>query len=203
MPINSSLIQLDEAKSFLNIPTSDVTEDETIASFIDAASNVAQFYCGDLLPTTYTEVHDGGGAAIYTRHTPVLSVTTLTEYIGSITYTLTNQPLGSSTNAWGYTIDDPPAGRIVRRSASGIAWRFVPGLGNVSITYTAGMTEIPEQVYAGISFIVKHLFESQRGAASMPAQFSDTMSPVPGTGYAIPNRAIEMFQTVPRMPVIG
>lgn len=195
------LISLFDAKDFLRIKGNN--DDDRLQEFIEAASAVAEFYSGDLLPKTYTEVHDGGDASIYTRHIPILSVTTLTEYIGSITYTLTNQPLGHSVDSWGYTVDDPQAGRIVRRSASGMAWRFVPGSGNVSVTYTAGMSTIPVQVLAAVEFIVQHLWVTRRGAMPMNPEPSDGESMVPGVGYAVPNRAIEMLETIPRMPVIG
>lgn len=197
-----SLISQQDAKDFLNITS--VTYDAELQGFIDAASAVAEFYVGDLTGATYTEVHDGGDAAIYTRHTPIASITSLTEYIGSITYTLTNQPLGQSTDAWGYTIDDAQAGRIVRRTASGLVWRFVPGVGNVTITYTTGVTP-PTQVLMAVKFIVRHLWTSQRGAQPLPAFSADQepTSTVPGISYAIPNRAIELLETVPRMPVIG
>lgn len=200
MPAEGSLITLAEAKAFLRLKTA--TDDDKLMDFIDAASSVAQFYCGDLLPQTYTETHDGGDQAIYVRHTPIVSVSSLTEYVGSITYTLTNQPLGQSVNAWGYTIDDPAAGRIVRRTASGLVWRFVPGVGNVTVTYTTGVASIPVQVRLGVEFIVRHLWQTQRGAMPSP-QDADTTSQVPGVNYAIPDRAIEMFESVPRPPVFS
>jgi hypothetical protein len=200
-----ALISISDARSFLDIPASASVDEAELQDFIDAASAVAEFYVGDIVGGTWTEVHDGGDAAIYTRHTPIKTVTSLTEYVGSITYTLTNQPLGSSVDAWGYTIDDPQAGRIVRRSASGMAWRFVPGSGNVRITYTSGVATIPTNVRLGVEFIVRHLYDSQRGAqpVSPLAGVSDTTSMIPGITYAIPNRAIEMFKATPRMPVIG
>ncbi|MCU1617190.1 MAG: hypothetical protein JWO98_4730 [Frankiales bacterium] len=194
-------VTLEDVKDFLRIPSTDTASDDKLVEHLDAAWAAAEFYCGDLSTGTYTEVHDGGGQAIYTRHTPVASVISLTEYIGSITYTLTNQPLGSSVDAWGYTIDDPDVGRIVRRSASGIAWRFVPGVGNVRIAYTTGRAVVPAQVTLGVKIVVQHLWETQRVPGVRGAS-ADT-SPIPGLGYAIPNRAIELFQTVPRMPVIG
>ncbi|MGZ4617174.1 MAG: head-tail connector protein [Frankiaceae bacterium] len=197
----SDLITLADAKDFLKITSSN--SDARIQGFVDTANEVAQFYCGDLLSKSYTEYHDGGDRAIYTRHTPVQSVTSLSEYVGSITYTLTNQPLGQSVDAWGYTIDDPAAGRIVRRTASGLVWRFAPGVGNVTITYTTGVAAVPPQVMTAVEIIVKHLWATQRGAMPLPPQESDTESVVPGLGYAIPNRAIELLETVPRTPVVG
>lgn len=198
------LITLDEAKAFLNITST--TYDAELQDYIDAASTAAEFYVGDITGGTWTEHHDGGDSTIYTRHTPIQSVTSLTEYVGSITYTLTNQPLGSSVDAWGYTIDDPAAGRIVRRSASGIAWRFAPGVGNVTITYTSGVPGTASaSVRMGVEFVVRHLWTSQRGPQPTPAWGGDQepTSSVPGVGYAIPNRAIEMWQATPKMPVIG
>lgn len=197
----SGLISLSDAKQFLRIRSG--ADDVQLQTFVDAASAVVEFYAGDIGGQTYTETHDGGDSAIYTRHTPIRSVTTLTEYIGSITYTLTNQPLGRSVDSWGYTVDDPQAGRIVRRSASGLVWRFVPGTGNVSITYTTGLTSLPPQARLAAEFIVRHLWATQRGPMPVPSQDSDTESMVPGVGYAIPNRAIELLESIPRMPVIG
>jgi hypothetical protein len=197
------LISLYEAKDLLRLRGNSTSDDDRLQDFIEAASAVAEFYAGSLVPQTYTEVHDGGDAAIYLRHTPVQSVTSLTEYIGSITYTLTNQPLGHSVDAWGYTLDDPQSGRVVRRSASGMVWRFVPGVGNVNVTYTAGVATVPNAVLTAVEFIVQHLWTTQRGAMPMNPGADDSTSMVPGVGYAIPNRAIELLETAPRMPVIG
>ena len=199
----ATILSLTDAKDFLRLRGTSTADDDRLQDFLVAAQAVAEFYVGDIVGGTYTETHDGGDAAIYTRHTPIQTVTSLTEYVGSITYTLTNQPLGHSVDAWGYTIDDPEAGRIVRRSASGMAWRFVPGSGNVTITYTTGRAAIPGQVITAVEFIVQHLWTTQRGAMPMNANPGDGESMVPGIGYAIPNRAIELLETVPRMPVFG
>lgn len=200
------LITVADAKAFLNMSPTSTVDDDELQDFIEAASAAAEFYVGDFSGGTYTEQHDGGDASIYTRHTPIRSVSSLTEYVGSITYTLTAQPLGQSVDAWGYTIDDAQAGRIVRRSASGMAWRFAPGKGNVTITYTSGVVGVaPANVRKGVEFIVRHLWSSQRGPQPRPVfgGNDDSSSMVPGVGYAIPNRAIEMFQSSPKMPVIG
>lgn len=194
------LISVDDAKRFLRIRGD--ADDDKLREFVAAASAVATYYCGDLLPQTYTEAHDGGDEAIWLRHTPVQSISSLSEYLGNITYTLTNQPLGQSVDSWGYTLDDPAAGRVVRRSASGLVWRFAPGVQNVRVTYKTGTGMVPPQVRKGVEFVIRHLWATQRGPMP-PAADPDSEQTVPGIGYAIPNRAIELFETAPRLPVVA
>jgi hypothetical protein len=195
------VISLDDAKTYLRI--TNTNSDDKLRLYLEAASEVVEFYRGDMIRRTYTEVYSGGDPTIYVRHTPLLSVTTLTEYVGSITYTLTNQPLGASVDAWGYTIDDLPSGRIVRRSASGLVWRFVPGVGNVTITYTTGVAVIPATVRIAAMMILEHLWENQRGPMPSPVAQAGNETTVPGINYAIPLEAIELLESTSRNPVIA
>jgi hypothetical protein len=199
--MTTPIIDLDTAKSQLRITSAN--SDTKLQMYVDAVAEVVQFYCGDLVGAQYTEVHDGGDPAIYLRHTPVKSIINVTEYIGNIVYTLTNQPPGASVDAWGYSLDDPESGRLVRRTASGMAFRFVPGYGNVNVTYTTGVATIPAAVRLAAGMIIDQLWQSQRGPQPLPLQAGEGDVVVPGVNYAIPMEAVELLKSAARMPVIG
>jgi hypothetical protein len=197
------ILSVADAMDHLHIPSSSVDAPAKLPLYVGAAIDVVSFFRGDILSQTYTESYDGGDPAIYLRHTPVLSITTLTEYIGNIVYTLTNQPPGASIDAWGYSLDDPASGRVVRRTASGQAFRFVPGDANVNVTYVTGLPSVPPSVTLAAMMIVKELWEDERGAAPLPLQAQDGFVTVPGVGYAVPIGAIELLEGNGRNPVVA
>src|SRR2546430_16633512 len=102
------------------------TNDTELQGFIDAATPIVEDMVGHVIQVTITgEIHDGGDTSIVLRHKPVLSVTTLTEIIGFVPYTLTNQPVGSPVDNYGYSIDDPYGGLVVRRSSGSTPFPFL------------------------------------------------------------------------------
>ena len=159
------LITLQEAKDFLNISTAD--SDVELASFVTAAS---QMWVSRGLPGnsvgTLDEWYDGGAPEISLRHSPVLSVTSVVETIGTIGYTLTQAAAGTSSTAWAYSVD-LTTGLLVRRAA-GIAVCFYQGVRNVHVTYTAGLSSVPEDIKQAIKLLVKHLWTTQRGGGRRP-----------------------------------
>lgn len=199
----TDVVTLDEVKAHLRLTNVSATQQAQLDVFIGAATAVVEFYRGEILWRDYTEVYDGGDTAIYLRHTPVLAVTAITENVGTITYTLTDQPVGQTANSYGYTLDDPEVGRVVRRGASGFAWPFRDGVGNVAATYTAGgLTVLPEVKLAAL-IIVEHLWETQRGAGPRPPSADDGEMSVPGVYYAVPNAAVQLLQTDGQDPVMA
>lgn len=194
-------VQLTDVKAQLNITST--TYDAELQGFLDAAGDVVLEFIGDIPTTVYTENYDGGDVSIYLRHRPVLTITTMTEVVGNVVYTLTSQPPGSSVDAWGYSIDDADAGKVVRRSAAGQPWRFTPGIGNITVTYSAGRSVLPASVRMAVLLITEHMWEqTQRGQGAGRA--------VPGAvdadvGYG-PNKysqAMEMLAPYRKAPVIA
>lgn len=195
------VVSLQDVKSHLNMSGSE--NDDELYVYLDAATNIIEGLIGAVVPTQYTEVHDGGRTSIITYHQPVQSVDSITEYIGNTTWTLTEQPVGQSINAFGYTLDDPMSGRITRRGAGSYPQPFVGGAGTVSITYTAGRETVPPAISLAALVIIGNLWQTQRGAAALPSPGSSGDVAVSGMAGALPSLAMDLIEGSGLMRVPG
>ncbi len=195
------VIGLDEAKEQLSITSNKA--DEELRTWLGATTEVIEHYVGDVVARTHTEVHNGGGVHIATFHAPIISVTSLTEYIGNMVYTLTNQPPGQSVSPYGFSVDNPSGGIITRRTVGSYPMAFMPGIGNIAITYTAGRLSVPYAVQGAARLIVQHLWTTRRGAMPLPSPGGGDVSVVPGIGYAVPTKAVELLERYQRQPGIA
>lgn len=192
------IISLADVKSQLNMSTA-TTNDEELRMWLGATTEVVEYLCGSMVVRTFTETYDGGMPTIALYQAPVLAVSAVTEYVGFTAYNLTSQPYGSSTSAYGFSLDNAKAGIITRRSSGSFAVPFMAGAGNVTVTYTAGRPVIPYGVQAAARLIVAHLWTTRRGAMPLPASSGAETSMVPGFEYAVPVKAIELLERHERM----
>jgi uncharacterized phiE125 gp8 family phage protein len=175
----TDVVTLAEAKAQLNI--TDSSADTELPVFIEAATAAVEDYVGAVVARQVTEVRDGGRAVLLLKHVPVLSVTSVTED-------------GTVLDASAYQVDTD-AGALTRVSGSA-AVPFLPGVGNVQITYQAGRVattaDVPGRYKMAALIIVQHLWETQRPAAAGPfSQGADDYDP--RYSYSIPRRALELL----------
>ncbi|MEU6582754.1 hypothetical protein [Nocardia sp. NPDC046763] len=140
------LVSMSDVYRHLNLDESDLAPMAELQGFIDAATPFVEYITGPMLPTTVTETYPVvvGQTQIMLRTCPVLSIQTVTEYLATVARTLTNQPRGSSTDNYGYSLDIASAGLLVRRGVVGVA---IPFLGDtVVVSYTAGRATVPAHV---------------------------------------------------------
>jgi hypothetical protein len=145
--------------------TPDATELQTM---LEAAISLYERMFGPVADTV-TEVRNGGSPVIMLDRTPVASITSVTEYVGTVAYTLTSQPPGSTVNMYGYSLDDPIAGRLVRRSSAGMPMPFLGGYGSVVIAYITGT--LPADHRETIVLDVAGYFAVTQRGADNPAGF--------------------------------
>lgn len=177
-----SLVTVSDAKDHLNIPSTDTSHDTKLQGFIDAADAVITYLTGPVEPTSYTEVHSGGGPTIVLLHPPVISVQSVTEYVGPTAYTLTQAELGQSAGAYSFSLDDPEAGIIARRYTGGLAGNFAGGYRNVAVTYTAGRTTTPADIRMAVLEDLRGLYQQTQMFGRPPFSSSateDDWSPAP------------------------
>jgi len=180
------IISLDDAKSHLNIPTSDTSQDEELRSFIDSASDLAESYVGQVLGrrTFTSELYDGGGEFIRIRNPKAISITSVTEN-------------GATVSSSNYVLDY--TGQRLYRIGSGTLYAtnsygyWTAGMNNVSITYVAGYVNPPMAAKQGVLEILRHLWQTQRGAINVMSrtQSGDELYSTPT--YSLPRRAMELL----------
>jgi len=180
------LVGLDEVKSHLNISTTDTTLDEELRRYIDAATDLAETYVGQVLGRrTYTnELYDGGTEFIRIRNPKVISITSVYE----------NDALVSSSN---YVVDY--TGQRLYRIGSGTLYAtnsygyWTGGMNNIQLTYVAGYVNPPMAAKQGVLEIIRHLWQTQRGAMNVMGRVlgGDELYSTPT--YSLPRRAMELL----------
>ncbi|MFF5029245.1 hypothetical protein ACFY2J_34180 [Streptomyces collinus] len=199
------VVDLRSVKAHLNLPETDTSQDAELQGFILAAGDLARDVVGPLLPEQHTEWHDGGSPAITLEWLPLVSVQSVTEYVSASTWVLTEQPLGTSTDAYGYTVD-LDRGQIARRATGG-AVCFPAGTKNVKVVYTAGRAggAIPWTVRLGALELIRHLWQltQQGGRPRFGGAALDSESGGVPTGFALPQRVLELWQPFKRPPGIA
>jgi len=184
------IISLTEAKAAVNIDVGNTSYDTELAAFITGVSRRIDTLCGYVVRRTITdETHYCGAASfIDVRHTPISSVTTVTEYDQDGTSLVLTAESVSSKPTDAYLVDitlERPF-RIYRRSEGGM-YTFPAG-GSVVLTYvvgryanTAGVDELFKRA-AAIMF--SHLWRREQGVGSQ------TFGPIDDVGLGIPAFAV-------------
>lgn len=189
----ADLTTLSDAKAFLNI--TNAASDQAVQQFLTSASDMIQNRVGPVGGSpTFNEWYDGGSTKIVLRHTPVQSVTKITEAWGvTAIYTLNASVLDGSatdTGPWGYSVD-LSAGIITRRAA-GFAVPFARGVQNVNVQYVAGYTTVPAELVLATKLLVQHMWATQRGGSKRPGLGGDDSGPASDFD-AFPSRVEEIL----------
>jgi hypothetical protein len=66
-------------------------------------------------------------------------------------------------------------------------------VGHISVTYVAGYSIVPAEVGLAARIILQHLWETQRGSRGGSRPGGMDVTGVPGMGFAVPNRALELL----------
>jgi len=179
------IVGYDEVLEFLNIPTASANENE-VRRFIDASTDLAETYVGQVLGRrTFTnELYDGGTEFIRIRNPKAISITSVTEN-------------GLAVSASNYVLDY--TGQRLYRIGSGTLYAtnsygyWTQGMNNVSITYVAGYENPPMSAKQGVLEIIRHLWQTQRGAINVMSrnQSGDELYSTPT--YSLPRRAMELL----------
>ncbi|GAC1373718.1 MAG: hypothetical protein NVSMB4_00580 [Acidimicrobiales bacterium] len=177
--VQGSLVTLADTKLHLNIPATDTSNDVELQGFMDTASAIVGYEAGPITQTTFTETYTPSGSRIMLRQVPVVSVTSVVEYLGRISYTLTSQPPGSTVDNYGYSLDIPDAGLLVRRGGAGTETNFWGS--PVVVVYVAGLATTPPDIRLAALEDIRDLYQQsqqgQRPGGSGSAAQSDQWGP--------------------------
>jgi hypothetical protein len=174
------IVGLAEVKEHGNITSAN--SDSELLDFIGTAQQMIEDLVGPTVPQTFTQTA-GGRRTIWLDRSPVLSVTSVTEY-------------GATVSPGLYAVD-LTAGTLTRLDRR--CWYADPAF-PLTVVYRAGRTPIPE----GIRWAAKELTislwrstQAQRGGRGR-GDLPDTP-----TGYALPNRVKEALEPFLLIPVVG
>ena len=179
------IVGYDEVLEFLNIPAASANENE-VRRFIDASTDLAETYVGQVLGRrTFTdELYDGGTEFIRIRNPKAISITSVYE----------NGALVSSSN---YVLDY--TGQRLYRIGSGTLYAtnsygyWTAGMNNVKITYVAGYVNPPMSAKQGVLEIIRHLWQTQRGAINVMSRTNSGDELYSTPTYSLPRRAMELL----------
>ncbi|WP_327230810.1 hypothetical protein [Streptomyces murinus] len=173
-----AILSLADAKNHLNNRNS--ADDGEIRFWNTVATRAVEYYTGPVVVRSFTEEHQvRNAAAIVLLRTPVVSLTAVDALL---------------TGAVGYAVDnlgvDRDTGEVYRLDGGRLN-------GRLRLTYTAGRTVIREHFTGAARIILEHLWRTQRagrrgGLAGGGDDYAVT-EPIPGLGYAVPNRAVELL----------
>lgn len=205
MPGPTALVTLSDVKTHLNIDQADTSQDAELNGFIDAATAYIQNLTGPIINQTFTETHSGGGSTICVFHPPIVSVTSIVEYVGPVGYTLTEAELGQPAGTYSYSIDDPRSGIIRRRWQGGFAGPFIGGDHNIAVTYIGGQSSVPADIHMAVLQDIAGMYQPSQlgpGSAMFPNSVSDGNGPLNPIGM-FPRVAAILSDASRRPPAIG
>ncbi|NUL09070.1 hypothetical protein [Streptomyces lunaelactis] len=171
------ILSLADAKKHLNKTTT--TDDDEIRSWVESITAGIEGLCGPVIVRTVTERHDGRRVpVICLRQTPVLTVASVVAVLaGGTSYTVADLDVDTGTG-------------VVQRKDGGTL------TGPLRVTYSVGRRIVPAAITSAARIILQHLWRTQQGT-SRPVRGAsdyDVSEQVPGFGYAIPNRALQLLE---------
>lgn len=140
MAETTDILTFDEAQQAINMVGSGATHGFELEMWVSAISEAIDDACGPVVVRTITdETHYVDGEnVLYLRHTPVSTVTTVTEYRSGTGTPVTAEAVGV---AGGYLLHNDT---LTRRSS----WSTSSWFGIVTVSYTAGRYATTDDVAA-------------------------------------------------------
>jgi hypothetical protein len=173
-----AILSLADARAHLNL--SSTADDPEVRFWNNVATRAIEFYVGPVVARAFTERHNLRGAPVVVLlNTPVLELTAVSAVL---------------TGGVAPAVDD-----LAVDGVTGEVYRLDGGCltGRLSFAYTAGRTVIVEHITGAARIILEHFWRTQRagrrgGVLAGGDDYSVT-EPIPGLGYAVPNRAVELL----------
>jgi hypothetical protein len=192
-----AMISLADAKEQLNKSATSSnpgsTDDAELMGFIRSASYAVNHMTGYTVRTGFSEwltpdwgtpgpnlgVYGSGYVSLTLARSPVLSVESITPMFYGV----------AALSLVGVSLD----------GEAGVLWLPTNQLflGPCTVQYTAGRSFVPANLQSACRVIVQHLWDTQRGPAVKGFLGGDDTVMVPGIGFAIPSRAVELMAQSP------
>lgn len=199
-PAVPDLMSLPDIKEELNIRQTDTTKDAKLRRWLSAANGQIENITGPIRPYPQTDYFDGGTEYVVLMARWVSAITSVKENWTGTDYTLTEQPVGASTDSYGYTWDRD-TNTIYRRLTGGQAAMFQPGRRSVAVSYTGGLLTIPDDIQLATAELIKHWYRKSQPYQG-GAYGANQGDAEPVGNYMVPNAVLELLETYRRPPGI-
>jgi hypothetical protein len=179
------IVSLDDAKT--DIGKTSTVNDAGLRTIIASTTAVVEQRVGPVMPRSFVDIITHPAPRICLHHTPVISLTSLAAiYTGGQVDPLT-------------ALDFDPVTGVVWRPDR---WRIS---GGQRITYVAGRLVVPAHFTEAALIIIGHLWETQYGGPTSPARIlgAEEVTVLPGWGFGVPNRALELLAPDAVMPPVA
>jgi hypothetical protein len=188
-----NIVGLGEVKEHGNITST--TADRELLDFIGTAQQMIENEVGAVVPATWTAERQAisPGGIVFLNHAPVLEVTSVAEYNGSVLM---------ATLAPGDYLADLAAGTLTRLTGGATTRWSAP---TALVTYRAGRAPIPEAIRWAAKELTIHLWratQSQRGGRGRSGG-GDVEGSVAALSYALPNRVVDALAPFARGPAVA
>lgn len=189
----TDLVTLSDVKLELGIPDASTSQDALLTIDIAAATEVIERIKGPILPRTLTaEQHDGRGFYVSLDYRPVISVTSVTEYVGTTAFPLTVVSNPAGAGAFSCQLDTE-AGTLTRLTTGGAQIGFANGEGNIQVTYVAGRASVPPSVRLAAMRLIQWWHQSAKQGARPQFQGGQAGAPPAKHGATMPSYAVPNF----------
>ncbi|MFZ3569421.1 hypothetical protein ACNYS0_20945 [Streptomyces sp. BH034] len=180
------LLSLEDGKEHLNIKSS--RHDAEVREWIEATTRAVEVFTGPVVVRQVVEDHRVGAAAeLALWQTPVVALTAVDSL---------------ATGGTAYAVED-----LTLDAMTGVIARHDRGplYGPLRVTYEAGRNIVPANITAAAKIILQHLWRTQQGPGRPQVGTGDfdVSEPIPGLGYAIPNRAVQLLEPDRLPPGVG
>lgn len=190
-----ALVELAEAKHFLNIPPANTAHDEKLRSLIASVTDVVEDITGVVVRRSFTEVYSGfGEPAILLRRRPVISVTSVSEN-------------GVALAASEYSVN---SFGVLTKATSYAAGRWLSGVDNIGVTYVAGRLAPTPSILDGARDLIRVNFRPVIGGnhSVFDGGRADEagQSQEPGSirlGFFVPNSVMQRLTPSARPPHVA
>ncbi|WP_329114446.1 hypothetical protein [Streptomyces sp. NBC_01353] len=183
-----ALLTLAEAKTQLQL-TDTAAYDAELETYIDALTPVIERHTGPVESRTVTETVNAYGPLLALTQVPTVSLTSLTPVHS-----------GGRAIAADEVALDGDAGVLRRLDGA----RFAGG--PWVAVYVAGRDDIPPTINLAARLLLQHLWRTRYGAArGNPGggEDFDVNEPIPGFGYAVPNRVLQLLESFKAPPGVA
>ncbi|WP_318203024.1 hypothetical protein [Streptomyces sp. SCL15-4] len=171
-----------------HLKKTDTADDDEIRVWIEATTRAVEQFVGPVVVRTVTEtVRFTSARAVALTLTPALSLEGVTS----------RRPGGPAYRVEDLKLD--PATGLVETADGGVLY------GPLDVTYRVGRTVVGANILAASRIILQHLWRTQQGPGRPQRGVDDydVSEPLPGLGFAIPNRAVQLLDPDSLGPEVG